>query len=51
VLSRDAGKIDAELARQENVIVDTSKMSAADVRALRAEGAARGWGNRVKWWP
>lgn len=50
-LERDANKVSDELAGGENVIIDTSKMKPADVEALRAEGARRGWGDRVKWWP
>ncbi len=49
--ARDAGKVDKSLAQGENVMLDTSKMTLADVAALRAEGAARNWGDKVKWWP
>ena len=50
-LARDAGEVDRSLALGENVMLDTSKMKPADVAALKQEGAARGWGERVKYWP
>jgi hypothetical protein len=50
-LARDAAKIDAELAKGQNVMLDTTNMSAADAAALRAEAASRGWGSRVRWHP
>lgn len=50
-LARDAGKVEKSLSQGEHVMLDTSKMSAADVAALKAEGAARGWGARVLFWP
>jgi len=40
------------LAKGENVMVDTTDMSAADRAALEAEVADRGWGkDKIKWWP
>jgi len=30
-------------------IVSTSGMSPGDIAALKAEGASRGWGDRVQW--
>lgn len=50
-LGTDAGKVDKSLNEGENVMLDTSKMSPGDIGALRLEGAARGWGNRVVYWP
>ena len=50
-LARDAGKVDKSLALGENVMLDTTKMNPADIAALKAEGAARNWGDQVKWWP
>lgn len=50
-LVRDADKLDASLAQGENVMLDTSQMSGQDIQALKAEGANRNWGDRVKWWP
>jgi hypothetical protein len=47
----DAGKVDKSLALGENVMLDTSKMNDADVAALKSEGTARGWGDRVQYWP
>jgi len=47
----DAGKVDTSLTQGENVMIDTSKMSPSDVAALRQQGASRGWGDKVKWWP
>jgi hypothetical protein len=32
-------------------MLDTSKMSPKDIASLKAEGAARGWGAKVQWWP
>lgn len=50
-LARDAEKVDKSLALDENVMLDTSKMKPADVAALKQEGLARGWGDRVRYWP
>ncbi len=50
-LEVDAAKIDRALQSGENIMLDTSKMSPADIAALRSAGEARGWGNRVQWWP
>jgi hypothetical protein len=50
-LARDAGKVDKSLASNENVMLDTSKMKPEDVAALKQEGQARGWGDRVQYWP
>jgi hypothetical protein len=43
--------VDKSLTLGENVMLDTTKMNPADIAALKAEGAARNWGNQVKWWP
>lgn len=48
---RDAAKVDKSLAQGENVMLDTAKMTPADVAALKAEGVARNWGNKLAWWP
>ena len=50
-LETDAGKVDKSLNEGESVMLDTSKMSSGDIGALKAEGAGRGWGNRVVYWP
>jgi hypothetical protein len=52
-LATDVAKIDKSLALGENVMVDTGKMTPADVAALKAEGAKPGhnWGDRVKFHP
>lgn len=50
-LKTDADKVDKSLRGGENVMLDTSKMSPGDVDALKAEGAARGWNDRVVYWP
>jgi hypothetical protein len=50
-LAKDAGKVDKSLASGENVMLDTSKMKPEDVAALKKEGTARGWGDRVQYWP
>lgn len=47
----DAGKVDKSLAKGENVMLDTSKMAPNDIAALKAEGATRGWGDKVVYWP
>jgi hypothetical protein len=46
-LPRSADGIDRELSKGQNVIVNTENMSSSDVAALKAEGARRGWGDRV----
>jgi hypothetical protein len=38
------------LANNENVMLDTSKMTPKDVAALKAEGDKRGWGDKVQWY-
>ena len=50
-LQRDADKVDASLREGENVMLDTSTMTPNDIAALKAEGAARGWGDKVVYWP
>lgn len=50
-LARDSAKVQDEIASGENVIVDTSKMSAQDVESLRADLAAKGLQNNVVWYP
>ena len=50
-LRTDAGKVDTSLRGGENVVLDTSKMAPGDLAALKAEGVALGWGNRVVYWP
>ncbi len=47
----DAGKVDKSLKAGEHVMLDTSKMTPNDIAALKAEGAARSWGNKVVYWP
>ena len=47
----DANKVDKSLREGENVMLDTSKMTPNDIAALKAEGAARGWGDKVVYWP
>jgi len=49
-VDRDADKVDSELESGENVMIDTEKLTPSDVEALREEGKARGWGDRVKWY-
>jgi len=44
----DLAKVNAELAAGDNVIIDTSKMNAADIQALRN---AIGNNPRVRWYP
>jgi hypothetical protein len=44
-------KIEAELNRGENVILDTSKLTEADSADLGAAVDAKGWSERVLWWP
>ncbi len=50
-LGTDLAKIEHELDAGENVIVDTTKMSAKDVADLRAAVTSKGWDARVKWYP
>ncbi len=47
----DIAKVGKELKLGENVIIDTTKMNAADIASLRAEVTSRGWDPRVKWYP
>jgi hypothetical protein len=45
-------KIGDALASGENVILDTTKMSANAIQELRAAVQAEtGWSGRVLWWP
>jgi hypothetical protein len=46
-LPGSADKVDEELNKGEHVIVNTENMSTSDVAALKAEGARRGWSDRV----
>ena len=48
---KDADKVDKSLDQGENVIVDTSNMTAGDIAALKSEGGVRNWGNKVVYWP
>ena len=50
-LKRDADVVEKSLGKNENVIVDTSNINPNDLAALKLEGAARNWGNRVIYWP
>lgn len=50
-LGTDAGKVDKSLSEGESVMLDTSEMSLGDINTLKVEGAARGWGNTVVYWP
>jgi hypothetical protein len=47
----DLAKVGDELAKGENVIVDTTKMNAKDIADLRAAITAKGWDARVRWYP
>jgi len=47
----DLAKIKAELKLGENVIVDTTRMNAKDIAALRTAVSTHGWNARVKWYP
>jgi hypothetical protein len=50
-LARDMGKVEDEIAGGENVIIDTSKMSPADIQSLQSEVGAKGLQNNVVWYP
>jgi len=50
-LQVDADKVDKSLKEGEKVMLDTSTMTPSDIAALKAEGAARGWGDKVVYWP
>jgi len=50
-LQVDVKKVDKSLNEGENVMLDTSKMTPSDIAALKAEGAVRGWGDKVVYWP
>jgi len=50
-LVRDMQKITDSISQGENVIVDTSKMSPADIAALQAEVARRGLASQVVFHP
>ena len=49
--ARAADTVNASLEKGENVMLDTTNMTPADVAELRREGANFNWGDRVKWWP
>lgn len=50
-LQMDANKVDKSLREGENVMLGTSTTTQRDIAALKAEGAARGWGDKVVYWP
>ena len=50
-LATDAGAVDKSLTLGEDVMLDTGKMSPADIASMKAEGIKRGWGDRVKFFP
>lgn len=50
-LNRDLGKIQVELNKGENVILDTTNLNAIHTRQLRKAVEANGWSDRIRWWP
>lgn len=46
-LPQSANVVDNKLNKGQSVIVNTENMSEADIATLKAEGARRGWGDRV----
>lgn len=50
-LAESALKIERELLVGENVIVDTARMSAQDISALKAEALTKKWGSQVMFYP
>jgi hypothetical protein len=50
-VATDVPKIQMELRLGENVIIDTTDLSAEHVAALKKELDALGLGARVIWWP
>lgn len=50
-LNRDVGKIASELDKGENVILDTTNLSAEHAQQLRDAVAANGWTDRILWYP
>ena len=50
-LDRDIGKIEAELDKGENVILDTTQLNQTHIEQLRAEIQARGWTSKIRWYP
>jgi hypothetical protein len=50
-LDRDLGKIEAEFNKGENVIIDTTNLSPEHAQQLRDAINARGWSDRILWYP
>lgn len=50
-LNRDLGKIQVELNKGENVILDTTNLNATHTQQLRKAVEANGWSDRIRWWP
>jgi hypothetical protein len=50
-LNRDLGKIEAELNKGENVILDTTQLSSVHIQQLRDAIEAKGWSGKIRWYP
>ena len=50
-LSRDLDKIEDELEKGENIILDTTNLSQEHYELLRNAITIRGWADRIRWYP
>jgi hypothetical protein len=50
-LDRDIAKVESEIIKGENVIIDTSYLSQDHIKQLRAALKEKGIDHKVKWWP
>ncbi len=51
LLERDVAKIEAEIAKGENVILDTYKLSSEHIQQLQDEMQKRGLSDKILWYP
>lgn len=50
-LDRDIAKVEAEIAKGENVIIDTSNLNNEHFTALKIALQEKGLLDKIKWWP
>lgn len=50
-LNRDLGKIEGELNKGENVTIDTTDLTPDHTQQLRNAIEAKGWSDRILWYP
>ncbi len=50
-LERDIGKIEAEINKGENVILDTTQLNQIHLQQLKTVIEAKGWSSQIRWYP